>query len=98
MKVGTITTGIDNPVVSNNTFNIYPANNMINIRTVSDEWDGKSGSVRVIDLTGRNAGYTDNAEFSKNSLIQIAAPATKGIYFVEIQSGLLRYVGKVIIK
>jgi hypothetical protein len=98
MKVGTITTGIDNPVVSNNTFNIYPANNVINIRTVSDEWDGKSGSVRVIDLTGRNAGYIDNAEFSKNSSIQVAAPVTKGIYFIEIKSGMMRYVGKVIIK
>lgn len=98
LKVGTITTGIDNPIVSNNTFNIYPANDMINIRTVSDEWDGKSGSIRVIDLTGRNAGYIDNAEFSKNSLIQVAAPVTKGIYIVEIKSGLLRYVGKVIIK
>ena len=26
----------------------------------------------------------NNSEFSKNSLVQVAAPDTKGIYFVEI--------------
>ena len=53
LKVGTITTGIEDPVISKNTFNIYPANNMINIQTISDVWDGKSGSVKVFDLTGK---------------------------------------------
>ena len=27
----------------------------------------------------------NNSEFSKNSLVQVAAPGTKGIYFVEIK-------------
>src|SRR5664279_3210931 len=49
LKVGTITTGIENPVITKNTFNIYASNNLINIQTISDEWDGKSGSVRVLD-------------------------------------------------
>jgi len=98
LKVGTITTKVENPVVSKNIFNIFPANNMINIQTVSDAWDGKSGSVKVLDLTGRTIEDLNNSEFNKNSLIQVAAPGAKGIYVVEIKSGVMKYVGKVVIK
>jgi hypothetical protein len=98
LRVGTLTTGIENPVVSKNTFNIFPANKMINIQTISDAWDGKSGSVKVMDLSGRTVSELDNSEFTKNSLVQVGSPDAKGIYFVEIKSGYLRYVGKVVIR
>ena len=98
LKVGTIATGFEKPVVSNNTFNIYPDNNMINIQTISDEWDGKSGSVKVMDLSGKIIDDLNNSEFRKNSLIQIASPGVKGIYVVEMRSGVMRYVGKVVIR
>jgi len=98
LKVASITTGIENPVVSKNIFNIYPANSMINIQTLSDKWEGKTGSVKVMDLTGRTVEDLNNSEFIKNSLIRIASPGLKGIYFVEIKSGALRYVGKVVIR
>jgi hypothetical protein len=98
LKIAAITTGIDNPVVSKSIFNIYPANSMINIQTLSDKWEGKTGSVRVLDLTGRTLEDLNNSEFSKNSLIRIASPGLKGIYFVEIKSGALRYVGKVVVR
>ncbi len=39
-----------------------------------------------------------NIEFWKNSLIQVPVQGAKGIYFVEIRSGVMRYVGKVMIK
>jgi hypothetical protein len=98
LKVGTITTGIENPVDSKNIFNIYPANNMLNIQTIADIWNGKSGSVKVFDMTGKTVSELNNSEFSKNSLVRVAAPETKGIYFVEIRSGVMRYVGKVVIR
>jgi len=99
MKVGTITTGIEDRIITKSTFNIYPANNnMINIQTMSDEWDGKTGSVIVLDLSGKTVSDQNNSEFSKNSLIQIESPGAKGIYFVEIKSGVIRYVGKVVIR
>jgi hypothetical protein len=98
LKISKIVTGIENPVVSKNTFNIYPANSMINIQTLSDEWEGKSGSVKVMDLTGKTVGDLNNAEFSKNSLVQVAAPGAKGMYMVEIRSGIMRYVGKIMIR
>jgi hypothetical protein len=97
-KIVAIGTGIENPVVSKNVFNIYPANSMINIQTISDSWDSKVGSIRVMDMTGRLVSDLENAEFSKNSLVQVSAPAVTGIYFVELKSGLLRYVGKVVVR
>jgi hypothetical protein len=98
LKIGRVLTGIENTVVSKNTFNIYPANSMINIQTLSDAWEGKSGSVKVMDLTGKTVGDLNNAEFSKNSLVQVAAPGARGIYMVEVKSGYMRYVGKVVIR
>ena len=97
LKISKIVTGIENPVVSKNIFNIYPANSMINIQTLSDVWEGKIGSVKVMDLTGKTVGDLNNAEFSKNSLVQVAAPG-KGMYMVEIRSGIMRYVGKIMIR
>ncbi|MCX6254985.1 MAG: right-handed parallel beta-helix repeat-containing protein [Bacteroidia bacterium] len=53
LKVVNVLTGTEDPIVASKSFfNIYQAKNMINIQTVSDEWDGKRGSVRVLDLTG----------------------------------------------
>lgn len=98
LRVSKLTTGIENPVISQSLFNIYPANKMLNIQTASDIWEGKSGTVNVMDLTGKTIESLNNCEFSKNSLLQIAAPIARGIYIVEIKSGLMRYVGKVVIK
>lgn len=93
-----ITTGIENPVVQKNNFNIYTGFDFINIQTLSDAWDGKPGSVRIIDITGKTVNILSNVEFSKNSLLQINTPSAKGLYIVELNSGAMRYVGKVIIK
>jgi len=98
LKISKVLTGIENPVVSKNIFNIYPAKGMINIQTLSDEWEGRLGSVNVLDLTGRIVSNLNNSEFSKNSLVQVAAPRANGIYMVEVKSGFLRYVGKVMIR
>jgi hypothetical protein len=98
LKVGNVLTGTENPVVSKTVFNIYNGNNLINIQTASDDWDGKSGSVKVLDLTGKTISDRQNVEFSKNSLVQVQAPAGTGLYVVEIKSGLKRYVGKVVVK
>jgi len=91
-------TGIENPVITRKKFNIYPAYSQINIQTLADEWDGKTGSVRVYDITGKTVSNLQNTEFWKNSITQVEAPASKGIYIVELRSGMMRYVGKVIIR
>ena len=71
---------------------------MLNIRTLSDEWDGKTGSVRVLDITGKTVNDLRNAEFNRNSLIEIPASGMKGVYFVELRSGIMRHVGKVVVR
>jgi hypothetical protein len=98
LKISAISTGNEDPLVSNNTFNIYPANDFINIQTISDTWNGMHGSVKVLDLTGKTISDLMVAEFSKNSLIQVEAPMAKGMYVVEIRSGALRYVGKMVVR
>jgi len=98
LKVSTITTGTENPVASKNIFNIYPSDRLINIQTIADEWDGKSGSVKILDLTGKTVTGLEDAEFSRNSIVQVPGIGAKGLYVVEIRSGVMKYVGKVIIK
>ena len=89
------TTGIEDIHDLPGFFNVFAANNQLNIKTLSDVWNGKSGTVRIFDLTGRTVSEIHNKEFWKNSILQVPAPPAKGIYFVEISSGVMRYVGKV---
>ncbi|MCE5348313.1 MAG: hypothetical protein LLG13_18760 [Bacteroidales bacterium] len=98
LKAGLLSTGMENPEVTDKLFIIYQANNMLNIQTLSDNWDGKSGSVRVMDLTGRTINSLANAEFRKSSLNMIQAPVTRGLYLVEIRAGINRYIEKVIVR
>jgi len=99
LKVSNATTGVEeNPASSGTVFNIYPGFGLINIQTLAEDWDGKQGSVTVLDLSGRTVTDLRNIEFSKNSVAQVTAPSAKGLYIVELRSGVKRYVGKVIIK
>jgi parallel beta-helix repeat protein len=98
LRVSNVSTGTEDPVMPNNIFNIYAGNNLINIQTIADDWEGKTGSVRVQDMSGKTIADLQNAEFGKNSITQVQAPVTKGLYIVEIRSGVKRYVGKVIIR
>jgi hypothetical protein len=98
VRVSNVITVIENPVSSESIFNIYPANGLLNILTLSDLWDGKTGSLRVVDITGKTILYQQDKEFNKNLLIQLPAPDAKGVYMVELRSGALRHVGKVVIR
>jgi hypothetical protein len=98
IKIMNMSSATENPAISENKFNIYSSNGLINIQTLSDEWDGKAGSIGLIDMAGREITRIDNKEFWKNSLIQIPAAGLRGIYFVKMQSGLMRHVGKVMIR
>jgi len=98
LKISNLTTGTEDLPVSKNMFSIYHANDMINIQTMSEDWEGKTGSVRILDLGGKIITDQQNAEFRKSSIIQISSPSVKGLYVVEIRSGMKRYVGKVMIR
>lgn len=93
-----LATGLEDKTVSQKSFNIYPSGYLINIQLLTDEWNGKTGSVKVFNITGKTLSILQKTEFRKNSIIQVVAPATQGIYIVELKSGGMRYVGKVIIR
>jgi hypothetical protein len=98
LKISTTTTGLEQPLASENKFNIYSGNGIIRIRTVSDEWEGKTGSVKILDITGKPVSILPNAEFRRDSEIIVPSAGKTGIYLVEIKSGLMRYVKKVVVR
>jgi hypothetical protein len=98
LKITDISTGNEDLVTSDNNFNIYHGYGQINIRTLADEWDGKTGSVRILDMAGKTVSEHQKTEFSKNSVTQVQSPTANGLYFIEIRSGVKRFVGKVVIK
>jgi len=93
-----VATGLEIHAASSKSFIIYPANNLINIQTLDNEWSGQQGSVRVFNLIGNPVNDLQNVELTRNSLVQIPSPAVKGLYVVEIRSGVRRYVGKVVVR
>ncbi len=93
-----VLTAIKDRTFLNGTFNIYPSFGSINIQDLSDDWDGLTGSVRVIDLMGKPVSDLQNAEFRRGDIIQVPAPVARGMYFVEIKSGMKRFVGKIMIR
>lgn len=97
LTVSKISTGIENPAGPENQFNIFHGFGLINIQPLSDQWDGKTGSVKLMDISGKTVRNQPNTEFMKNALIQLPSPGN-GIYFVEIRSGIMRYVVKVAVK
>ena len=94
-ELSTTTTEIALPEIS---FNIYTFNGSLNINLLSDDWNGKQGSVKITNLAGTTISDNRNLEFWKNSLIQLPFSEAKGIYIVEIRSGAMMYVGKVMIR
>jgi len=98
LKFSDLLTVIEDPAVLKNTFNIYSGFGYINIQTLADDWDGKQGSVTVLDLSGRTVADLRNIEFTKNSVTRVVAPSTTGLYIVELRSGVNRYMGKVVIR
>jgi|WetSurMetagenome_2_1015567.scaffolds.fasta_scaffold00034_34 hypothetical protein len=98
LKISNFTTGIIDHPVSKSVFNIYENNGFINIKPLAADWNNLVGSVTVIDMNGRKVTDLKNSEFVSGSVISIPSPGVAGIYFVELKSGLKRYIGKVIIK
>lgn len=98
IKIIAKATGIEKQKTSTNDFNIYSSNGFVTIQTLSDDWNGKSGSAALIDMTGRLISLKDNVEFWKDSLIQIPAERYKGIYIVKLESGIKKFVGRVLIR
>jgi hypothetical protein len=93
-----LSTGVKDIVIPQMEFNIYQSGYAINIQPLKDGWDGKVGSVSVINIIGTKVSVSQRTEFYKNSIVQVNAPSVKGIYFIEVKSGDMRYVAKVMVR
>ena len=98
LKISTTPTGTEDPQVKPGQFIIYHGYDLINIQPLADDWAGMPASVRLMDMSGKSITDMQNVEFQRNSLVRMQAPKAKGMYFVEIRSGVRRYVGKVVVK
>lgn len=98
LKISNYTTWIPETNISKSLFNIFHGFGSVNIQTLADDWDGIPGSVTIFDMTGRKVHELRNVEFVKNSIISLSSPDSKGIYIVELKSGMKRYAEKVVIK
>jgi len=94
-RVANMSTGIEVPSVPDRPFNIYTSFGNLNITTLADIWSGKKGEVKIYDLTGKVVRQFSNLEFSIGETKQFAINEMRGIYMVEITSGMKRFVGKV---
>jgi hypothetical protein len=97
INIATLETAIPENRLSENAFNIFSRDKMINIQTLGDEWDGKQGNIKIFDMGGRVLGTKENMYFEKGDITSIPFNSQNGFYFVEVKSGVLRYVGKVLV-
>ena len=93
-----IITGIEDPFAAEKSFSIYSRDNMIIIRTLEEEWDGKTGTVKLFDIAGKPVRIMRNTEFSRNSQIEVPVGNVKGLYVVEIRSGAMKVTRKVVVR
>lgn len=98
IKIENISTGVEEVAISDKPFNIYSSFGLLNIELLNDTWEGRNGTVKVIDLTGRTLIDSRNVEFRKSSLIQLPVGNIKGIYMVELSSSPLKHTGRVVIR
>ena len=71
---------------------------MINIAPAASVWDGKTARVTIINMAGQRIASHNGIGLQTGIVSSVEAPATKGLYLVEIIADNKRYVGKVIIK
>jgi hypothetical protein len=81
-------------------FSIYSSSSIINILSLTDDFNNTRGSVTVYDLTGRKVFQQNNVKWQNNGdLKQIMFESFgQGLYFVEVKAGNMKYVEKVTVR
>ena len=95
IKIVSIYTGIDDPVVLNKDFNIYGTRGIINIIPMNSQVSTTEGEIKIYDLTGRIVKQVNNVDLHEGSLVQIPLNKQQGIYMVEVKAGSKNTVGKI---
>jgi len=76
-------------------FNIYSSREILYIKPVKNEWNGKRSNLRIYDITGKMVKQQNNIEWQKGVTKEISLSVAQGIYLVEICSATDRFVGRV---
>jgi len=95
--ISSATTKVENNPSDENKLNIYYTGGFLNIQVLSDNWHGKLGTITVFDISGKIIKSFPGKVFENGGLIYLPLKAANGVYLVEIRSGALNYVGKVLI-
>lgn len=90
-----ITTDISLPHSIDKQFNIYIQQGIINVIPMQDQWDGKTGAIKIIDISGKIVADRIGTIFNKGVPELFSLNLTNGIYIINITSGNKKYVGKV---
>jgi hypothetical protein len=98
LTVSLISTSLAEVTKTDGAFNIWHGNGKLNIQTLGDSWDGSKGDIRILNLSGKLIQLEKDKYFNKGSNNEISISLQNGVYFVEIRSGVQRFVGKVVIK
>jgi hypothetical protein len=98
LRVATVAYGTETVTGETVPFNIYQLSGKIQIMPESNIWEGKTGSVNIMDITGRTTSVNGNVRFNSGNIITIDSPEQTGIYIVDIRSGVLRYTRKIVVK
>lgn len=79
-------------------FTIYLSGDIINIIAAGQAWEGATGDIHLTDMGGRRIKTVTGATFSSGSVVQVPAPRQKGIYFVEVRSGVQRHTARIVVR
>lgn len=90
-------TGIDDHGLTGNGFLIYRQYGNIIIETIDNRWTGKTASVILYSMNGSCVGRLDNISVEFASPVEMAAPAERGLYLVEIRGEGMRFTGKIVL-
>jgi hypothetical protein len=95
ISISNITTDINLPISKSKEFKIYNQNDLLNIVPLTEEWDGKKGDIKILNISGNTVAIRTGVVFSREIPETFNINFPDGIYFVNITSSIRNYTGKV---
>jgi hypothetical protein len=97
LTITNIFTDIPDIIVPDKVFNLFVFNKILNIELLTNEWEGRSSTISIYDLTGRKVLQQNNVEWYKGERKQISLNNLPGIYIVEIKAVKQKFVSRIVI-
>lgn len=95
LTIGAIPTGVSDVIIPDKAFNVFAFEKTLNIDLLNADWEGKSGTLNIFDLTGRKVLQLTKVEWYKGTLTKIPLNIPQGIYIVEIKAENQKFVDKI---